>query len=191
MSRLLGQPAHQCYVYPDFDAALGRFAAGGIGPFFVLDEVGGMGDYRGQQHPFSAKVAFFYSGDSCIELITPKPGGISAYNEFLNLNPHGGLHHIAYYSEDFDATLAMMERAGKPLNVVVDMRDPASGFQIEIYCEPVGVDNPVLYQLMRPRLFDGWFDAMREAAATWDGAEPIRDARPMMMAALSAGAAAA
>ena len=40
MSRLLGNPAHQCYVYPDFDKALERFAAGGIGPFFVLDEVG-------------------------------------------------------------------------------------------------------------------------------------------------------
>ena len=190
MSRLLGNPAHQCYVYPDFDAALERFAAGGIGPFFVLDEIGGMGDYRGEKHAFSAKVAFFYSGDSCIELITPKPGGISAYNEFLGRNPHGGLHHIAYYSDDFAADLAKMAAAGKPLETVVDMRDPATGFQIEIYCEPVGVDNPVLYQLMHRGLFDAWFDAMHKAAAEWDGSEPIRDARPLMMAALSAGASA-
>lgn len=185
MSRLLGNPAHQCYVYPDFDKALARFAAGGIGPFFVLDEVGGMGDYRGEKHPFSAKVAFFYSGDSCIELITARPGGISAYNEFLDRNPHGGLHHIAYYSEDFDATLAMMEKAGMPLRTVVDMRDPATGYQIEIYCEPVGVDDPVLYQLMRPRLFDAWFEAMHKAAADWDGADPIRDARPLMLEAIA------
>ena len=185
MSRLLGNPAHQCYVYPDFDQAIEKFAAGGIGPFFVLDEVGGMGDYRGEQHPFSARVAFFYTGESCIELITPKPGGISAYNEFLGLNPHGGLHHIAYYSDDFEASLAMMAAAGMPLRTVVDMRDPATGFQIEIYCEPVGVENPVLYQLMHRGLFDQWFEAMREAAANWDGADPIRDARPMMMAALA------
>ena len=51
--------------------------------------------------------------------------------------------------------------------------------------EPVGVDNPVLFQLLQPGLFDGWFDAMREAAANWDGSEPIRDARPLMAAAMA------
>ena len=181
MSYLLGKPAHQCYVYPDFDKAMAKFAAAGIGPFFVLDEVGGLGDYRGEKHPFSAKVAFFYTGDSCIELISAKPGGISAYNEFLDRNPHGGLHHIAYYSDDFAADLAKMEAAGKPLRIVVDMRDPATDFQIEIYCEPVGVEDPIFYQLMRRGLFDGWFDAMHKAAAEWDGTDPIRDARPLMM----------
>jgi catechol 2,3-dioxygenase-like lactoylglutathione lyase family enzyme len=186
MSYLLGKPAHTCYVYPDFDKALEKFAAAGIGPFFVLDEVGGMGDYRGEQHPFTSQVAFVYSGDSCFEIITPKPGCISAYNAFLDLNPHGGLHHVAYYSSDFDATLAMMKAAGKPLETVVDMRDPASGKSIEIYCEPVGAENPVLFQLMLPGLFDPWFEAMRKAAAEWDGSEPRRDARPLMMAALGA-----
>lgn len=188
MSRLLGKPAHQCYVYPDFGGALEKFAAAGIGPFFVLDEVGGMGDYRGEQHAFSSQVAFVYSGDSCFEIITPKPGCISAYNEFLTRNPHGGLHHIAYYSADFAATLKMMETEGRPLRTVVDMRNPATGESIEIYCEPVGIDNPVLYQLMLPGLFDAWFTAMHQAAANWDGADLIRDARPMMMAAMAQGA---
>lgn len=186
MSRLLGKPAHQCYVYPDFGKALAKFAAGGIGPFFVLEEAGGMGDYRGEQHPLSISVAFVYSGDSCIEIITPRGESKSAYGEFLRRNPHGGLHHIAYYSADFDKTLAMMEAAGKPLNTVVDMKDPSTGKSIEIYCEPVGVDNPVLYQLMLPGLFDPWFEVMREAAADWDGENPIRDARPSMYAAMAA-----
>ncbi len=188
MSRLLGNPAHTCYVYPDFDKALERFAAGGIGPFFVLDEIGGMGDYRGEQHEFSAKVAFVYSGEACFEIITPKPGGVSAYNAFLDANPEGGLHHIAYYSDDFEASLAEMEAAGMKLETVVDMRDPNTGFQIEIYCEPVGAENPVLFQLMHRGLFDAWFDAMRDAAAQWDGSDPIRDARPLMMAALEGAA---
>ena len=114
MSRLLGNPAHTCYVYPDFDKALAKFAAAGIGPFFVLDEVGGMGDYRGEQHPFTSQVAFVYSGEACFEIITPNKEGISAYNEYLGRNPGGGLHHIAYYSADFAKTLAMMAAAGKP-----------------------------------------------------------------------------
>ncbi len=189
MSRLLGNPAHQCYVYPDFDAAIERFAAAGIGPFFKLDEAGGMGDYRGEQHPLSITVAFVYSGEICIEIITPKPGCISAYNEFLSRHPGGGLHHIAYYSADFDATLNMMAAAGKPLITVVDMRDPSTGKSIEIYCEPVGVDDPVLIQLMMPGLFDPWFETMRAAAACWDGSDPLRDARPSMQVAMAAFAA--
>jgi len=188
MSRLLGNPAHQCYVYPNFDKALEKFAAAGIGPFFVFDGVGVMCHYRSEQHPFTSRVAFVYSGNSCIEIITPNVGGRSPYDEFLSRNPHGGLHHIAYYSDDFDATLAMMEKAGKPLRTVVEMRDPASGIQIEIYCEPVGVEDPVSYQLMRPGPIDSWFAAIHKAAAEWDGTDPIRDARPLMMAALEAAA---
>jgi hypothetical protein len=38
MSRILGQVIHHGYVYPDFDAAVERFAAGGIGPFFAMHE---------------------------------------------------------------------------------------------------------------------------------------------------------
>ena len=80
----------------------------------------------------------------------------------------------------------MMEKAGKPLRIVVDTRDPASDLQVEIYCEPVGVEDPVSYQLIRPGLFDSWFAAIHKAAAEWDGTDPIRDARPLMMAALGA-----
>jgi catechol 2,3-dioxygenase-like lactoylglutathione lyase family enzyme len=181
MSYLLGAPAHQCYVYPDFDKALARFTAAGLGPFFVLDGVDVLCDYRGERRPFISKVAFAYSGDSCIEVITPKTGDVSTFNDFLDRNPHGGLHHIAYYSDDFEATLARMEKAGKPLDLVVDVRDPASGFRVEIFCAPVGVEDPVLYQLMRPGLVESWFEVLRRAAAGWDGADPIRDAPPPTM----------
>ncbi len=51
------------------------------------------------------------------------------------------------------------------------------------------MDNPVLFQLVHHGPFDGWFDAMREAAATWDGSDPIRDARPLMAASMGKSAA--
>lgn len=189
MSRLLGQPVHQCLVYPDFDAALARFAAAGIGPFYVLPQAGGLSLYRGEEHPLSIKVAFVYTGDICLEIITPVGEQQSAYSEFLRRNPHGGLHHIAYFSTDFAKTLAMLEAEGKPFRIVQDFVDAASGQSIEIYCEPVGIDNPVLFQFIRPGLFDNWFEAMRKAAANWDGTDPIRDARPLIAAAMAAGAA--
>ena len=48
MSRILGAPVHQAYVYPDFDAALERFAGGGIGPFHIM-RTGGIGRYRSEE----------------------------------------------------------------------------------------------------------------------------------------------
>ena len=35
-------------------------------------------------------------------------------------------------------------------------------------------------------LFDPWFETMRAAAAAWDGQDPVRDARPAMVAAMAA-----
>lgn len=185
MSRVLGIPVHQAYVYPDFDAALKRFASGGIGPFYIM-QTGGVGKYRGEDHPLSVKVAFFYTGDTCVEIMTPngEPDQQSAYDEFLRRNPEGGLHHIAYYSDDFDKTLATLEVEGMPLRRVQEFPDGKGGL-IEIYCEPVGVDNPILFQLIRPGLFEPWFEAMRAEAANWDGADPFRDARPLMAAAMA------
>lgn len=189
MSRILGAPVHQAYVYPDFDAALARFAGGGIGPFYIM-QTGGMGRYRGNDHPLSVKVAFVYTGDACLEIMTPNggPDQQSAYDEFLRRNPEGGLHHIAYYSEDFDKTLAAMADAGTPLRTVQEFTNGTGDFLIEIYCEPEGVDNPILFQLIRPGLFDPWFDAMRAEAASWDGNDPFRDARPLMERAMAAAA---
>lgn len=188
MSRLLGTPIHLCVVHPDFDAALARYAAGGIGPFYVMHS-NGQGRYRGELSPHNISVAFFYSGDTCIEVITPNGPQQNAYAEFLARNPAGGLHHVAYYSADFAATLAMMEAAGKPLRVVQEFFSAETGMTFEIYCEPVGQDNPVLFQLLRPGLFDPWFDAMKAAAADWDGTELMRDAQALMQSALSAHAA--
>lgn len=184
MSQILGPAIHQAYVFPDFDAALERFAALGIGPFYVLHSENGIARFRGEAHPLRMSVAFVYSGDTCFEIITPHGEQQSAYGEFLRRNPSGGLHHIAYFSPDFQATLAALEAAGRSIEIVQEFTGP-TGEIIEIYCEPVGVDNPIQFQLIKSGLFDAWFDAMRDVAATWDGTDPIRDARPLMAEALS------
>ena len=185
MSRILGKPVHQAYVFPDFDEAIGRFAALGIGPFFVLHSEGGSSRYRGVDHPLSLSVAFVYSGDTCFEIIAPHGDQQSAYGEYIRRNPDGGLHHICYYADDFEKTLASLAAGGQKFEIVQEFADPRSGEPFEIYCEPVGIDNPVLFQLIRPGLFDRWFDAMRQAASNWDGSDPIRDARPYMAEAMA------
>ena len=190
MSRILGPVIHTAYVYPEFDSAVERFAAGGIGPFFVMHETGAKSIYHGEEKPLRMSIAFVYSGDACMEIITPTGGEDqqSAYDDFLRLNPHGGLHHIAYYSEDFAKTLAAMEAEGKPLRIVQEFVETTGGDPFEIYCEPVGVENPIVFQFLRPGVFDAWFDAMRDAAANWDGTDPIRDASHLLAEALAEGA---
>jgi len=190
MSRILGQPVHFCYVYPNFDAALERLAAAGIGPFYVMHSGDSVTRYRGQDMPVNISVAFVYSGDACLEVISTNGPQQNAYSEFLDRNPSGGLHHVAYLSSDFEASLKTMEEQGKPLRIVQEISSEDAGGVFEIYCEPVGVDNPIMFQLLRPGLFDSWFDAMKAAADTWDGSEPIRDARVLMASAIAKSKAA-
>jgi catechol 2,3-dioxygenase-like lactoylglutathione lyase family enzyme len=183
MSRILGPAIHQAYVFPDFDAALARFAALGIGPFYVLHSESGLSRFRGEMRPVGLSAAFVYSGDACFEIITPVGEQQSSYSEFLQRNPAGGLHHIAYYSSDFNQTLTDMAAEGQPVVIVQEFTD-AEGNPFEIYCEPEGIEGAVQFQLIKPGLFDRWFDAMREEAAQWDGQDPIRDARPLMAASM-------
>jgi catechol 2,3-dioxygenase-like lactoylglutathione lyase family enzyme len=189
MSRILGNVHHLGYVYPDFDEAVERFAAGGIGPFFAMHETEALSIYRGELLPLSMSIAFTYSGDTCIEIITPTADQQASYNDFLSHCPHGGLHHIAYLSEDFDATRAKMAQAGKPLDVVQEFVTTPDGEPFEVYTEPAGIENPTIVQLLKPGLFDAWFAMIRDAAATWDGNEPIREAGQLLADALADGGA--
>lgn len=187
MSRFLGQPIHKCFVYPDFDKAIEKFAALGLGPFYVLAESGGDSIYRGEVHAMRIKVGFVYDGDNLIEIIAPVGHDQqSTYGEFIRRNPEGGLHHIAYWSQDFDETLAMLKERGTPFSIVQDLRDPRTDKTVEVYCEPDGIENPVHIQLTRPGLFDRWFNAMKKATDDWDGQDLIRDAYPMLQESLAA-----
>ncbi len=61
------------------------------------------------------------------------------------------------------------------------------GNLVEIYCEPLGAENPILYQFVKPGLFDGWFELMKAETDAWDGSEPMRDARAAMAQAMGGG----
>lgn len=175
MSRFFGDAIHSAYVVPDLDAAIDRMLATGIGPAFVMRRLRGPGLYRGERHDSLMSVAFLCSGDAVIELLAPHDDVPSSYNEYLARHPDGGLHHIAYMSADFDATMRQAKAAGMEFRRVQEYIDGETGTPFEIYIEPVGADDPVLAQLILPGLFDSWFAAMKDIAAHWDGSDPIRD----------------
>jgi hypothetical protein len=182
MSRLFGNVAHQAYVVPDFEQGLEKLFAAGIGPAFVLRRIRGAGRYRGERHDSLISAAFAFSGDACIEILTPHDDVPSAYREFLERQPKGGLHHIAYFSDDIHGSIASAAAKGARFDIVQEYIFPDSGEPYEVYMEPVGVDDPILVQLLLPGILAEWFGQMQAAARDWDGSEPIRDALQLMPA---------
>jgi methylmalonyl-CoA/ethylmalonyl-CoA epimerase len=60
------------------------------------------------------RTAFFHCGDVHIELLEPTAPD-SPIAKFLEKNPNGGIHHIAYATDDIGGQLAQAKGAGVQL----------------------------------------------------------------------------
>jgi catechol 2,3-dioxygenase-like lactoylglutathione lyase family enzyme len=105
-------------VVRDMDAALEAYAGRlGIGPWWVtLYGPPRLTDMRirGEEIPYSMKLAIAWTGDTMWELIQPVDGS-SIYKEFLDA--HGeGLHHVLvdHHDLDFEDALARFTERGCP-----------------------------------------------------------------------------
>jgi hypothetical protein len=101
------------YVVPNLDAALVHLNKTlGAPRFIVLREIIVQnGWFRGSTAPINHSMAFGYIGDVQFEVIEPV-GGKSTYSEFLDRVPQGGVHHIGYAVENYDAATADLESRG-------------------------------------------------------------------------------
>ena len=91
------------------------------------------------------------------------------YRDFQRAG-HSGLQHVAYWTQRYDADLALMEAQGFKVKMggtvgangrfVYFDREMHPGTVIEL-SEVVGAKGRM-------------FDAIREASQEWDGSEPIR-----------------
>jgi catechol 2,3-dioxygenase-like lactoylglutathione lyase family enzyme len=174
VNHLYGNAAHTAFVVPDLESAVQRLLDCGMGPAFVLRRLLSMGRYRGRRLDLVANVAFVTAGNSQYEILEQLDDTPSIYSEFLQRNPYGGLHHVAYYSVDFTADIARARSAGIALEVVQEFLTP-DGDTFEIYMEPVGAVNPVLVQFMYPGPTEGVFAQMEAISSGWDGTRPVRD----------------
>jgi len=175
MSRHFGSAVHAAFVVPDIDKAMARMLASGIGPFYAMRRVRVAARYKGQRHDVLITAAFVYSGNMQYEFVQQHDDAPSAYRDYLALHPAGGLHHTAYFSDDFAATIKRAKERGSDFDIVQEFITP-DGFAYEIYLEPKNSTDPLQIQLMMHGPMDPFFAQMERAAATWDGKEPIRDA---------------
>jgi catechol 2,3-dioxygenase-like lactoylglutathione lyase family enzyme len=173
MSSLFGKSAHTAFVVPDLQSAVARMLEAGIGPAFMLRRLITTGRYRGQLNKMLTNVAFLNAGGVQFEILEQLDDSPSIYREFLNKHPAGGLHHIAYYSANFDADRERARQSGLDLKIVQEFLNP-DGSTFEIYMEPVNASNPLLVQFMYPATA-GIFDEMARISAGWDRADPVRN----------------
>jgi hypothetical protein len=115
-------------------------------------------------------LAFANSGDLQIEVIQQEDDTPSIFTEFLASRGEG-FHQLAYWAEDFDATMQAINAAGWPV-----VWSGGEGFGVRFaYVEP---PNRPATIVEISELTDGQAASakfIRDTAANWDGSDPIRE----------------
>ncbi|WP_102222642.1 VOC family protein [Acidimangrovimonas sediminis] len=171
MSRFLGQIRQLGYVVPDIEAAMAHWSdVMGVGPWFYNPKVPIEGyQYDGQSHVPHNSVALANSGFVQVELIQTRNDVPSMYRDFQQAG-HTGLQHVAYWTQDFDADLAMMEARG--FTVKMGGTVGANG-RFVYFAEEMHPGTVIeLSEVVGPK--GRMFDTIRAASEGWDGADPVR-----------------
>jgi Glyoxalase/Bleomycin resistance protein/Dioxygenase superfamily len=170
-SEVLGPIAQLGYVVEDVSAAMEHWIEVlDVGPFFYLPSPP-LNDlvYRGEPTNARIAVAIAYSGDLQVELIQPLDDHPSPYRDFSLV--HGsGLHHVAHFTGEYDAALAIYVARG--FSPYYQGRGLSAEQRFSYFDSPSlgGTVNEVV----ETSGFGGFFDYMKAQSVGWDGSEPIR-----------------
>lgn len=158
------------YVVRDLDVSMTAWLRLGVGPFFVMRDLTQEATYRGQPCSVRFAVAFANNGELQIELIQPLDDTPSIYTEFLGAG-NAGLNQYAWWAPDFPATIASAEAAGW----TVVWSGGGGGGARYAYLEVPDSDPAAIVEIMEiTAATDGMARIVRDAAAGWDGSDPIR-----------------
>jgi Glyoxalase/Bleomycin resistance protein/Dioxygenase superfamily len=157
------------YIVTDLDAALDSWVNLGVGPWFVMRRMPIRAIYRGEPCEISLSLALSNSGEMQIELLQQEDDTPSIYTEFLSSN-RPGYHQLAYWTEDYDNTMASAHDAGWP---VVWLGDESVGTRFA-YVEPPNSPATIIEIMELNEVTSGMGKFVRDAAAGWDGTDPIR-----------------
>ncbi|MFV2174056.1 VOC family protein [Actinomadura sp. LOL_016] len=159
-----------CWVVPDLRTAIDAWVnSAGIGPFFWFDGVPCTdGRYRGRPAEFPAiTAAIAYAGDLQIELVCQQDDERSIFSELV---PRGrsGLHHAGLVCTDYEAERDTYIEAG-----ATPAFEGRIGTGRTCWLD-TSATLGIMLELLEPSpTRDAGFAAMRRAADTWDGTNPI------------------
>lgn len=160
-----------CWVVPDLEKAMDAWIrTAGVGPFFVFEDVRhDQPRYRGcPVDPPRVRAAIAQAGHAQIELVCQLDDRPSFFRELV---PAGacGLHHAALYCRNYDAELAAYTSAG----VEVVYSGLMMGFRVS-YLDTSASLGFMVELIEASSVADTVFGAIRGAAESWDGRDPIR-----------------
>lgn len=171
MSRFLGPIRQLGFVVPDIEAAMRHWSETmGVGPFFYNPCVP-IEDYTfdGRRYEPHNSVALANAGYIQVELIQCRNDVPSCYKLFTDAG-NWGLQHTAYWTEEYDRDLSVMEAEGFQVRMSgnVGQNGRFAYFDRE--------DHPgtciELSEVKGPK--GRMFDMIRTASDGWDGANPVR-----------------
>ena len=172
MSLFFGDIAQIGYVVADVRASMDQWIRHGVGPWFYVDRVEtDFFRYRGEDSPLEMSVAVANSGSLQIELIQQRNDAPSAYRDFLAAGRQGA-QHIAYWTTDYQHLLDRALADGYELLQEGSIGGPLGRFA---YFDTEHDQGTVIEisDISGPK--GKLFAFVREAAANWDGSNPIHE----------------
>jgi catechol 2,3-dioxygenase-like lactoylglutathione lyase family enzyme len=166
---LPGTVCQNGYVVRDLDRAIEQWLNAGVGPWFAIRNAEQSKMYfHGERSDPMLSIAWSNSGDLQIELIQPHGDRPSVYREFLDAG-HEGIHHVAFWAEDFDRVMADAARAGW---TVVQSGD-GGGVTRFAYLD-LGIGGTIVEVTELNESTRAMNERIRDAADGWDGTDPVR-----------------
>jgi Glyoxalase/Bleomycin resistance protein/Dioxygenase superfamily len=141
----------------------------GVGPWFVVRGVPQRVLYRCEPCEIVLSLALANSGEMQIEVIQQQDDTPSIFTEFLAAEREG-FHQLAYWTDDFAATMQAVKEAGWPV-VWSGGEDVGTRFA---YVEPPGCPATVIEIMELTDTTAGMAKFVRDGADGWDGSDPIR-----------------
>ena len=172
-----GPIRQMAFMTRNLDESMRHFTeAFGIGPWFHEPEVGFREClYRGASINITIGAAIAYSGDLQIELIRANDDTASIYTEFLDRYPRQlQLQHINVWVDDLPRATAEAIARGFEL-----IQTATTGLgRLAYLSHPDQPDIALEISDLQPAKAR-MFEAARQAARNWEGAEPYRRGFPL------------
>ena len=162
---MFGAPVQVAYATDDVHAAALRWAARGIGPFFVIEHIA-LTDVEIDAQPstFDHSSAYGQWGSVMVELVQqhhPGPDPVVGTS---------GIHHIASFVDDFDTASAALSADGFPRRLMAT----TSGGQAFAFHDARSTMGHLLEIYEQTERLAAFYAMVRDASINWTGDDPIR-----------------
>ncbi len=167
----LGAPVQIAYAVPDAAAAAAEWAATyGAGPFFVRPHITVTNvRYRGRPAEFDHTSAYGQWGGIMVELVQDHGAGPSAVRD-MYAPEESGLHHLAFFVDDLDATTAALNAAGHVTAMTAATR---SGLRFH-FIDAVATHGHMFELYEHNPHLAAFYAQVADAAHGWRGDDPVR-----------------